>query len=107
MNTQNFEVEKMSLRKNMNDSEIEQHAILQEAAARIILKGLSESDAMNAAENFYASRREAERSCQVTTDEQGNVVSYHDVSLNLESLPESKRHLVDKIYRELCAKKGC
>jgi hypothetical protein len=96
----------MSLRNDMNDSDIEQHAILQEAATRIVLKGFSESDAMNAAENFYADRREAERSRQVTTDEQGNVASYHDASLNLESLPESKRGLVNKIYRELCEKKG-
>ena len=96
----------MSLRNNINDSDIEQHAILQEAATRIVLKGFSESDAMSVAENLYADRREAERSGQVTTDEQGNVASYHDASLNLESLPESKRDLVNKIYRELCERKG-
>ena len=96
----------MSLRNNINNSDIEQHAILQEAATRIVLKGFSESDAMSVAENLYAGRREAERSGQVTTDEQGNVASYHDASLNLECLPESKRDLVNKIYRELCERKG-
>ena len=96
----------MSLSSNINDSDIEQHAILLEAAKRIVLKGLSEGDAMSVAENLYADRREAERSGQVTTDEQGNVASYHDASLNLECLPESKRDLVNKIYRELCERKG-
>jgi len=96
----------MSLGSNINDSDIEQHAILLEAAKRIVLKGLSEGDAMSVAENLYADRREAERSGQVTTDEQGNIASYHDASLNLEPLPESKRDSVNKIYCELCEKKG-
>ncbi|MBQ0762079.1 hypothetical protein [Marinobacter psychrophilus] len=96
----------MSLGGSINDSDVEQHAILKEAATRMVLKGLSEGDAMSVAESLYADRREAERSGQVTTDEQGNTASYHDASLNLESLPESKRGLVNKIYHELCEKKG-
>ncbi len=96
----------MSLGSSINDSDIEQHAILLEAAKRIVLKDLSEGDAMSVAENLYADRREAERSGQVTTDEQGNIASYHDASLNLQPLPESKRDSVNKIYRELCEKKG-
>ncbi len=96
----------MSLGSSINDSDIEQHAILLEAAKRIVLKGLSEGDAMSIAENLYADRREAERSGQVTTDEQGNTACYRDASLNLQPLPESERDSVNKIYRELCERKG-
>ncbi len=96
----------MSFENNIDDSNFEQHAILHDAAILFVLKGLSENDAISVAKTLHEDRQEAERAGQVTTYEYGNAEPYQNNSLNLEAVPESKRDLVNKIYRELCEKNG-
>lgn len=96
----------MSLGNNFDDTEYERREILREAAVQVVLKGLSESEAISVAEQLHASRKKADESDEVSRDEQGNAVSYDNSSLNHEPIPESQRGFVDSVYQELCEKEG-
>jgi hypothetical protein len=96
----------MSLGNNIDDSDSERRAILQEAAVQKEVNGLAEDEAIKVAEQLLARRAEAEKSEQVALDEQGNATSYHDADLNQAPVPAAQRETVNLTYQKLCENEG-
>ena len=96
----------MSLGNNIDDSDSERRAILQEAAVQKEVNVLAEDEAIKVAEQLLARRAEAEKSEQVALDEQGNATSYDDADLNQAPVPAAQRETVNLTYQKLCENEG-